>query len=51
MSTLIVEWLDIALRWFHVTAAAVWIGSSFFFIRLDYGLRRRANLPDRKSVV
>lgn len=46
MSTLIVEWLDIALRWFHVTAAAVWIGSSFFFIRLDYGLRRRANLPE-----
>lgn len=45
MSPLIIESLDVAVRWLHVTAAVVWIGSSFYFIRLDYGLRDGANLP------
>jgi uncharacterized membrane protein len=28
-------WLDLVFRWFHVTAAIVWIGTSFYFVALD----------------
>jgi uncharacterized membrane protein len=34
------EWVEIALRWTHVITAIAWIGSSFYFIALDLGLRR-----------
>lgn len=46
ISPLIIDWLDIALRWLHVVAAVVWIGGSFYFIRLDFGLKHHAHLPD-----
>src|SRR5262249_27529481 len=26
------DWLDLVFRWFHVTAAIVWIGTSFYFV-------------------
>src|SRR3569623_1627418 len=39
------EWLSFAARWTHVIAAIAWIGSSFYFIALDLGLRRTENLP------
>jgi uncharacterized membrane protein len=29
------DWLDLIFRWFHVTAAIVWIGTSFYFVALD----------------
>jgi uncharacterized membrane protein len=29
------DWLDLVFRWFHVTAAIVWIGTSFYFVALD----------------
>ena len=28
-------WLNLAIRWFHVMAGIMWIGTSFFFIWLD----------------
>lgn len=31
----ILEWLNLAVRWLHVTAGIAWIGSSFYFIWLD----------------
>ncbi|MFY0597628.1 MAG: urate hydroxylase PuuD [Cognatishimia sp.] len=34
------EWLGFAARWVHVITAIAWIGSSFYFIALDLGLRR-----------
>ena len=34
------EWLDLLLRWLHVVAGIVWIGTSFYFIALDSHLRR-----------
>lgn len=37
--TFIMEWLEFAVRWLHVIAAMAWIGSSFYFIALDLGLR------------
>lgn len=33
------EWLEFAVRWLHVITAIAWIGSSFYFIALDLGLR------------
>ena len=39
------EWLSFAVRWLHVITAIAWIGSSFYFIALDLGLRKGAHLP------
>src|SRR6056297_2080090 len=40
------DWLGFALRWLHVITAMAWIGSSFYFIALDLGLRRANDLPE-----
>jgi uncharacterized membrane protein len=40
------DWLSLLLRWTHIVAAILWIGSSFYFMWLDSSLRRRAGLPD-----
>ena len=39
------EWLEIGVRWLHVITAIAWIGSSFYFIALDLGLRQTPSLP------
>ena len=39
------DWLGFALRWLHVITAIAWIGSSFYFIALDLGLRKAPDLP------
>lgn len=39
------EWASFAVRWLHVITAMAWIGSSFYFIALDLGLRKHAGLP------
>ncbi len=39
------EWASFAVRWLHVITAIAWIGSSFYFIALDLGLRKGVNLP------
>ncbi|MBW8189793.1 urate hydroxylase PuuD [Neiella marina] len=39
MDALIIEWLNLAMRWFHVVAGIAWIGASFYFIWLDLSLR------------
>jgi len=33
------EWANLLVRWLHVTAAIAWIGTSFYYIALDYHLR------------
>jgi uncharacterized membrane protein len=43
--TILWDWLSLALRWLHVITAIAWIGSSFYFVALDLGLRKAANLP------
>jgi uncharacterized membrane protein len=40
------EWLSAGVRWLHVVTAIAWIGSSFYFIALDLGLRRRPGMPE-----
>jgi uncharacterized membrane protein len=42
---LIWDWFEFALRWLHVITAIAWIGSSFYFIALDLGLRKAPDLP------
>ena len=39
------EWLSFAARWLHVITGIAWIGSSFYFVALDLGLRQRPGLP------
>lgn len=41
----LVSWAEFAVRWLHVITAIAWIGSSFYFIALDLGLRRHDQLP------
>jgi uncharacterized membrane protein len=38
-------WIEFAVRWTHVITAVAWIGSSFYFIALDLGLRKSPDLP------
>ncbi len=40
------EWLSFGTRWVHVITAIAWIGSSFYFIALDLGLRKHEALPE-----
>ena len=42
---ILIEWLETAFRIAHVTTAIAWVGSSFYFIALDLGLRRDGPLP------
>ncbi|WP_297771439.1 urate hydroxylase PuuD [uncultured Roseovarius sp.] len=39
------DWMGFAVRWVHVITAIAWIGSSFYFVALDLGLRKAAHLP------
>jgi uncharacterized membrane protein len=39
------DWLMFAVRWLHVITAIAWIGSSFYFIALDLGLKKVPHLP------
>jgi len=45
-SAVIWDWASFAARWLHVITAIAWIGSSFYFIALDLGLRKAADLPE-----
>ncbi len=40
------DWLDFLLRWLHVVAGIVWIGTSFYFVALDQHLRPPARRDD-----
>ncbi|WP_375572837.1 urate hydroxylase PuuD [Ahrensia marina] len=40
------DWLEFVVRWLHVITAIAWIGSSFYFIALDLGLRKGTHLPE-----
>lgn len=39
------DWLSFAVRWLHVITGIAWIGSSFYFVALDLGLRKTPSLP------
>ncbi|AEI92358.1 urate hydroxylase PuuD [Roseobacter litoralis] len=39
------DWIAFSVRWLHVITAMAWIGASFYFIALDLGLRKAAQMP------
>jgi len=43
--TILWDWLGYAVRWLHVITGIAWIGSSFYFVALDLGLRHRPGMP------
>jgi uncharacterized membrane protein len=45
------DWLDLIFRWFHVAAATVWIGTSFYFVALDNHLLEPERELDRAEGV
>src|SRR5579859_351471 len=47
MEAYLLDWLNLLVRWLHMTAGIAWIGTSFYYIALDYHL-----LParDRKAI-
>jgi uncharacterized membrane protein len=40
MAGFVTDWLNLAIRWFHVVAAIAWIGESFYFVALDNSLKK-----------
>ena len=38
------DWLNLLLRWAHIIVGIGWIGTSFYFMALDYSLRRRERM-------
>jgi len=47
LATYATDWLDLVFRWFHTTAAIVWIGTSFYFVALDNHLGEPERDTDR----
>ena len=47
----VVDWLDLVFRWFHVMAAIVWIGTSFYFVALDSHMHEPRDERDRERGV
>lgn len=47
METVILDWLNLVVRWAHVITGIAWIGSSFFFMWLDAHLEEPAPGKDR----
>lgn len=40
MTNALAEWINLLLRWTHVFAAILWVGSTYYFMWLDGQLRR-----------
>ena len=45
MDPYVVEWLNLLARWGHMIAGIAWIGTSFYFVALDFSLKKPAGLP------
>ncbi len=43
MDAYLLEWANLLLRWTHVIVAIAWIGSSFYFVFLDFSLKPPAD--------
>ena len=46
LEIIVLDWIEFAVRWVHVITAIAWIGSSFYFIALDLGLKISPSLPE-----
>jgi uncharacterized membrane protein len=43
MDVFVADWLNLILRWAHLVVGIGWIGTSFYFVALDLGLRKNPN--------
>jgi len=50
LDTVLIDWLNLAVRWFHVVAGIAWIGASFYFIWLDLNLREPPTWKKEKGI-
>ena len=41
----VLDWLNLLARFGHMIAGIAWIGTSFYFVALDFSLRKREGLP------
>ena len=46
MEAFLADWLNLLLRWAHMVVGIGWIGTSFYFMALDYSLGRNEPLRD-----
>jgi uncharacterized membrane protein len=46
MSSFSADWLNLLFRWAHLLAGIAWIGTSFYFVALDFSLRKNPTLPE-----
>lgn len=44
MDVFLGEWLNLLIRWAHMVVAIGWIGTSFYFMALDYSLSKRERM-------
>ena len=44
MSPFLADWLNLLLRWGHMIAGIAWIGTSFYFVALDFSLKKKEGL-------
>lgn len=42
----LMEWMNIVVRWMHITFGIAWIGASFYFVFLENALNRTKDLRD-----
>src|SRR6185503_485604 len=45
MDAFVAEWLNLLARWGHMIAGIAWIGTSFYFVALDFSLKKPEGLP------
>jgi uncharacterized membrane protein len=48
MQGYVLDWLNLIVRWFHITAGIAWIGASFFFVWLDDNLNRKVSEAEKR---
>ena len=50
MSGYALSWVELLVRWFHLTAGIAWIGASFYFVWLDNHLVAPAQADSQRGV-
>ena len=43
------EWMNIIIRWLHITFGIAWIGTSFFFVFMENSLHKNKKRPELKG--
>lgn len=43
------EWMNIVIRWMHITFGIAWIGASFFFVFMENSLVKNKKKPELKG--